>query len=1168
MMSRTKLKQKIMKVYNIFIIIMIGFSGILIFEGIMDEERVNATSIYVDSNGGGNYKKIQNAIDNASDGDIIYVWDGIYYENLIINKKLTIIGNGSKTTIINGRNNNCGVVISSNWVNLSGFKIENCGSMYHSYSIRIFNVENITIRDIICSNNIGSGLQLYRAKNIKIFNNTFLSNDYNAMDIYESNKNKIYNNTFLNNYCGIYQESSKFNNFSYNKMVNCGFVFEGDDLEHWITNSVFKNTVNEKILYFWKNLNMRKIPTNAGQIIIVNCSNMTIENQDISNTCNGIQIVYSEKNLIRNNVCNMNNRNGIQIKYSKYNQIEKNICRYNGGQGIKVEYSNNNTFNYNYCTNHHNPEEQYENAGIRLFKSDFNKLENNSCNNNNIGILLERWCINNFVLNNKCKKNNFSGILIGEVLKDSQRNEKRLSVLEKSNYKNIRNLKGSNVIQNNDCTECGSGFGIIFSDGNKVINNDFSNCRTSGSITWSKKNSILMNKCSNNLFTGIGLQDTELNLIKENNITNNRYGLRLSSSSKNCILNNNISFNSNNGITIQYFSNNNIICDNSFIKNSEIGILLKSKSEENHIFNNTFFKNEIGIYFERSISNLIEENTFFNNYGGIYHIKSLNNTIHSNKIVNNLVGIEIQKSFNVTIKENEISFNYYGGIHIKYYSDDIKIYHNHFISNSAYNDDYDYGSNYWNNSRHEGNYWSNYKGVDNGVNGRMFGDYIGDTSLPHLGLDNYPFIKMNGWLYPHIPKLNDLRNIDNDGNYNISWNNSIRSIGFVLEESKNKSFITSSVLYNGSDNCFNITGKNEGTYFYRVKSFNDDYESTWSNIVNVTVLFSKNLPPIINSSFKQIKILEDSNTLGIINLTRWFNDPNDDILDFRIKKTENISVKIFNNGSLLLTPIKDWNGNETLIFYANDSEYEISDKVEIVVLGVNDPPEKPVIYSPFNGTSFYENQKINFNGHCFDVDTVYGDRINYSWTSNISGNLGYGSKLINITLQSGIHKIILWVKDMMNETSQMNIIIEISSLKKVDNINDTTNFKDNNSLLEIWKIIYGLNFSNLDDADLDYDNDNLTNYEEYLNGTNPFAYDTDGDAFSDKVEINNCTNPLDNEDYPEMDITELTKKKPQNKRYMIFVFVGIVIIIFLIIFSIILNKKYMNLSDNQNLKMD
>jgi len=51
-------------------------------------------------------------------------------------------------------------------------------------------------------------------------------------------------------------------------------------------------------------------------------------------------------------------------------------------------------------------------------------------------------------------------------------------------------------------------------------------------------------------------------------------------------------------------------------------------------------------------------------------------------------------------------------------------------------------------------------------------------------------------------------------------------------------------------------------------------------------------------------------------------------------------------------------------------------------------------------------------------------------------------------------------------------------------------------------------------ADNDYDNDKLTNLEEYKLGTNPAKKDTDGDRWKDGVEVEKGTNPLDPTSHP------------------------------------------------------
>ena len=88
-------KSKIISIILIWSLIWIGFIGLLVFDGVIDNTLVQGKTIIVDPNGKGNYTKIQYAIENASSGDIIRVWDGIYYEALTINKTLSIIGNGS-----------------------------------------------------------------------------------------------------------------------------------------------------------------------------------------------------------------------------------------------------------------------------------------------------------------------------------------------------------------------------------------------------------------------------------------------------------------------------------------------------------------------------------------------------------------------------------------------------------------------------------------------------------------------------------------------------------------------------------------------------------------------------------------------------------------------------------------------------------------------------------------------------------------------------------------------------------------------------------------------------------------------------------------------------------------------------------------------------------------
>ncbi len=73
--------------------------------------------------------------------------------------------------------------------------------------------------------------------------------------------------------------------------------------------------------------------------------------------------------------------------------------------------------------------------------------------------------------------------------------------------------------------------------------------------------------------------------------------------------------------------------------------------------------------------------------------------------------------------------------------------------------------------------------------------------------------------------------------------------------------------------------------------------------------------------------------------------------------------------------------------------------------------------------------------------------------------------------------------------------------------NPNNNDTDGDLMADWWETTYNTN-PLVDDADVDYDQDGLTNYEEYLLGTNPTKSDTDDDGMPDGWEIDNLFDPL------------------------------------------------------------
>ena len=81
---------------------------------------------------------------------------------------------------------------------------------------------------------------------------------------------------------------------------------------------------------------------------------------------------------------------------------------------------------------------------------------------------------------------------------------------------------------------------------------------------------------------------------------------------------------------------------------------------------------------------------------------------------------------------------------------------------------------------------------------------------------------------------------------------------------------------------------------------------------------------------------------------------------------------------------------------------------------------------------------------------------------------------------------------------------------------------DDDGMPDGWEVKYGLNPLNPDDAYNDYDNDGLTNLEEYMHDTDPGNSDTDSDGMPDGWEVKYGLNPLADDSSNDDDNDSLT----------------------------------------------
>ncbi|MCK5217305.1 MAG: hypothetical protein KAJ93_05935, partial [Methanosarcinales archaeon] len=67
---------------------------------------------------------IQTAIDMAHQGDTIFVYNGTYTENVNVNNRITLRGEGANVVIIEAADSDDHVFeVSANYVHISGFKV-------------------------------------------------------------------------------------------------------------------------------------------------------------------------------------------------------------------------------------------------------------------------------------------------------------------------------------------------------------------------------------------------------------------------------------------------------------------------------------------------------------------------------------------------------------------------------------------------------------------------------------------------------------------------------------------------------------------------------------------------------------------------------------------------------------------------------------------------------------------------------------------------------------------------------------------------------------------------------------------------------------------------------------------------------------------------------------
>jgi parallel beta-helix repeat protein len=175
------------------------------------------------------------------------------------------------------------------------------------------------------------------------------------------------------------------------------------------------------------------------------------------------------------------------------------------------------------CT-FYNSGTEYANAGIFLFNACNGKITNNTCYNNDMGIVLWGESQNNTVSNNIVKHNNNEGIRTGTELASNNNISENLA---KFNYQGIQIEGENNTISNNKAMANTDRGIVVGGNSNFVTENVVKNNAEGIFSPFGQDIKILGNEVSDNDH-GIGLHICNNILISENTVSNNIWaGIKL-----------------------------------------------------------------------------------------------------------------------------------------------------------------------------------------------------------------------------------------------------------------------------------------------------------------------------------------------------------------------------------------------------------------------------------------------------------------------------------------------------------------------------------------------------------------------------------------------------------------------------------------------------------------
>jgi len=270
------------------------------------------------------------------------------------------------------------------------FTIKNCNITYADdgywdcffpdAGIALYNTNHGRILNNIIANNSVFGITVYLSEDIIIENNNMDNTGFGISAEYASEDLKIYNNTIIN---GMYHGIS-IGTVVNASLLNNTLIHNSIEISCPVTCGMHEipttNTVNGKPIYYIKNQISGIVPTGGGEVILANCTGVTVQDQIFSDGSTGIYLVNSHNNVIYNNTIGNMKTVGIIFMECSSNIFTNNLIFNNPKTGVDFFESHDNIISNNCFDNCY--------TGLRIGYSKGNVVRNNTIKNNAVGMTI------------------------------------------------------------------------------------------------------------------------------------------------------------------------------------------------------------------------------------------------------------------------------------------------------------------------------------------------------------------------------------------------------------------------------------------------------------------------------------------------------------------------------------------------------------------------------------------------------------------------------------------------------------------------------------------------------------------------------------------------------------------------------------------------------------